>query len=102
AFRGQQTDISNLEFADVASIRTSNAKVQVAEITSMFPIVLRTRPYAEPRPLKPPFTEKKVRQAIQAAIKPEEFIEIVRSGWGSTMTGPIPQNHKAGAVPRSG
>ena len=101
AFRGQQTDISNLEFADVASIKTSNAKVQVAEITSMFPIVLRTRPYDEQRPLKPPFTEKKVRQAIQAAIKPEEFIEIVRSGWGSTMTGPIPTYRKPWALPAS-
>src|SRR5512132_387728 len=87
AFRGQQTDISLLEFADVASIKSSNAKVHVAEITTMFPIVLRTRPYDDQRPLKPPFTEKKVRQAIQAAIKPEEFIEVVRSGEGLTLTG---------------
>lgn len=101
AFRGQQTDISLLEFADVASIKSSNAKVQVAEITTMFPIVLRTRPYDEQRPLKPPFTEKKVRQAIQAAIKPEEFIEVVRSGWGITMTGPIPTYRKPWALPAS-
>ena len=99
AFRGQQTDISLLEFADVASIKASNARVQVAEITTMFPIVLRTRPYDEQRPLKPPFTEKKVRQAIQAAIKPEEFIEVVRSGWGITMTGPIPTYRKPWALP---
>jgi ABC-type transport system substrate-binding protein len=78
-----------VEFADVASIKASNPRVHVAEITTMFPIALRTRPYDEQRPLKPPFTEKKVRQAIQAAIKSEEFIEIVRSGWGLTMTGPI-------------
>ena len=44
-------------------------------------------------------TEKKVRQAIQAAIKPEEFIEIVRSGWGITMTGPIPTYRKPWALP---
>ena len=98
AFRGQQTDISQLEFADVASIKASNAKVQVAEITTMFPIVLRTRPYDEQRPNKPPFAEKKVRQAIQAAIKPEEFIQIVRSGWGITMTGPIPTYRKPWAL----
>ena len=101
AFRGQQTDISVLEFADVPSIKSSNAKVRVAEITTMFPIVLRTRPYDEQRPLKPPFTEKKVRQAIQAAIKQEEFIEIVRSGWGQTMTGPIPTYRKPWALPAS-
>jgi peptide/nickel transport system substrate-binding protein len=99
AFRGQQTDISLLEFADVPSIKASNAKIKVAEITTMFPIVLRTRPYDEQRPLKPPFTEKKVRQAIQAAIKQEEFIEIVRSGWGATMTGPIPTYRKPWALP---
>jgi len=63
--------------------------------------VLRTRPYDEQRPLKPPFTEKKVRQAIQAAIKQEEFIEIVRSGWGTTMTGPIPTYRKPWALPAS-
>ena len=101
AFRGQQTDISYLEFADVASIKSSNPKVQVAEITTMFPIVLRTRPYDDQRPNKPPFTEKKVRQAIQAAIKQEEFIEIVRSGWGLTMTGPIPTYRKPWALPAS-
>ncbi len=38
AFRGQQTDISLLEFADVPSIKASNAKIKVAEITTMFPI----------------------------------------------------------------
>ena len=101
AFRGQQTDISLLEFADVASIKTSNAKVKIAEITTMFPIVLRTRPYDDQRPHKPPFNEKKVRQAIQAAIKQEEFIEIVRSGWGMTMTGPIPTYRKPWALPAS-
>jgi peptide/nickel transport system substrate-binding protein len=101
AFRGQQTDISYVEFADVPSIRSSNPKVQVAEIATMFPIVLRTRPYDDQRPLRPPFTEKKVRQAIQAAIKQEEFIEIVRSGWGLTMTGPIPTYRKPWALPAS-
>jgi peptide/nickel transport system substrate-binding protein len=101
AFRGQQTDISYVEFADVASIKATNPRVHVAEITTMFPIVLRTRPYDEQRPLKPPFTEKKVRQAIQAAIKPEEFIEIVRSGWGITMTGPVPTYRKPWALPAS-
>ena len=101
AFRGQQTDISYVEFADVASIKSTNPKVHVAEITTMFPIVLRTRPYDEQRPNKPPFTEKKVRQAIQAAIKGEEFIEIVRSGWGITMTGPVPTYRKPWALPAS-
>ena len=33
-----------LEFADVASINTSNPNVQVAEITTIFPIVLAARP----------------------------------------------------------
>lgn len=101
AFRGQQTDISYVEFADVASIKASNAGVHVAEIATMFPVVLRTQPYDEQHPLKPPFTEKKVRQAIQAAIKPEEFIEIVRSGWGLTMTGPIPTYRRPWALPAS-
>ena len=101
AFRGQQTDISYVEFADVASIKATNPRVHVAEITTMFPIVLRTRPYDDQRPNKPPFTEKKVRQAIQAAIKSEEFIEIVRSGWGITMTGPVPTYRKPWALPAS-
>ena len=43
----------------------------------------------------------KVRQAIQAAIKQEEFIEIVRSGFGLTMTGPIPTYRKPWALPAS-
>jgi peptide/nickel transport system substrate-binding protein len=42
-----------------------------------------------------------VRQAIQAAIKQEEFIEVVRSGWGITMTGPIPTYRKPWALPAS-
>ena len=71
----------------------------MAEITTMFPIVLRTRPYDDQRPNKPPFTEKKVRQAIQAAIKSEEFIEIVRSGWGKPMIGPIPTYRAPWALP---
>ena len=91
-----------LEFADVPSIKASNAKVTVAEITTMFPIVLRTRPYDEQRPLKPPFTEKKVRQAIQAAIKQEEFIEIVRSGWGIDHDGPHPHLPEAVGAARVG
>jgi peptide/nickel transport system substrate-binding protein len=101
AFRGQQTDISPLEFADVDSIKTSDPGIHVAEILSMFPVVLRTQPYDDQRPLKPPFTEKKVRQAIQAALKPEEFIRITRSGWGVPMVGPIPPNRKPWALPPS-
>jgi peptide/nickel transport system substrate-binding protein len=101
AFRGRQTDISPLEFADVDSIKASDPGVHVAEILSMFPVVLRTQPYDDQRPLKPPFTEKKVRQAIQAALKPEEFIHITRSGWGVPMVGPIPPNRKPWALPPS-
>src|SRR5262249_60616404 len=67
AFRGQQTDISYLEFADVPSIKA--AKIHVADITTMFPIGLRTRPDAEQRPNKPPCPEKRGRQAIQAASR---------------------------------
>jgi peptide/nickel transport system substrate-binding protein len=101
AFRGQQTDISPLEFADVDSIKASDPGIHVAEILSMFPVVLRTQPYDDQRPLKPPFTEKKVRQAIQAALKPEEFIRITRSGWGVPMVGPVPPNRKPWALPPS-
>jgi peptide/nickel transport system substrate-binding protein len=102
AFRGQQTDISaNLEFADVDSIKASDPGIHIAEILSMFPVVLRTQPYDDQRPLKPPFTEKKVRQAIQAAVKPEEFIQISRSGWGVPMVGPIPPNRQPWALPEA-
>ena len=41
------------------------------------------------------------RQAIQAAIRPEEFIEISRSGWGVPMVGPIAPNRKPWALPKS-
>lgn len=101
AFRGQQTDISMLEFTDVDSIKASDAKIHVAEVLSMFPVILRTQPYDDQRPLKPPFTEKKVRQAIQAAIKRDEFIQITRGGWGVPMVGPIPPNRKPWALPES-
>jgi peptide/nickel transport system substrate-binding protein len=101
AFRGQQADISPLEFADVDSIKASDPGIHIAEILSMFPVVLRTQPYDDQRPLKPPFTEKKARQAIQAALKPEEFIDISRSGWGVPMVGPIPPNRKPWALPAS-
>jgi len=101
AFRGQQTDISYLEFADVDSIKASDPQIHIAEILSMFPIVFRTQPYDDQHQLKPPFTEKKVRQAIQAAMKPEEFIQISRSGWGVPMVGPIPPNRKPWALSES-
>lgn len=101
AFRGQQTDISLLEFADVDSIKASDPKIRVAEILSMFPVILRTQPYDEQHPLKPPFTEKKVRQALQAAIKRDEFIQITRGGWGVPMVGPIPPNRQPWALPAS-
>jgi peptide/nickel transport system substrate-binding protein len=101
AFRGQQVDISALEFTDVDSIKASNPAIRVTERFSMFPIVLRTQPYDDQRPLKPPFTEKKVRQAIQAAIKPDEFIQISRSGWGAPMVGPVPPNRQPWALPES-
>lgn len=99
AFRGQQVDISNLEFADVDSIKGSNANVHIAEILSMFPIIVRTQPYDAQRPLKAPFTEKKVRQAIQAAVQQQEFIKITRGGWGVPMVGPIPPSRKPWALP---
>jgi peptide/nickel transport system substrate-binding protein len=101
AFRGQQTDISLLEFADIEAIKASNPGIEVAEILSMFPVVLRTQPSDDQRPLQPPFTAKKVRQAIQAAVQPEEFIRITRSGWGVPMVGPIPPNRKPWALPES-
>jgi peptide/nickel transport system substrate-binding protein len=102
AFRGQQTDISAaLEFADIASIKASNPGVRIEQILSMFPVVLRTQPYDEQRPLKAPFTEKKVRQAIQAAVKPEEYIQISRGGWGVPMVGPIPPNRTPWALPET-
>ena len=101
AFRGRQTDISTLEFVDVESIKAAAPGVHVAEIVSMFPVVLRTQPYDDQRPLKAPFSEKKVRQAIQAAVKPEEYIQITRGGWGLPMVGPIPPNRKPWALPES-
>ena len=101
AFRGQQTDISALEFADVDSLKASNPGVRIEQILSMFPVVLRTQPYDEQRPHKPPFTAKKVRQAIQAAIKPEEYIQISRGGWGVPMVGPIPPNRQPWALPET-
>jgi peptide/nickel transport system substrate-binding protein len=102
AFRGQQTDISaGLEFADIDSIKASNPGVRVEQILSMFPVVLRTQPYDEQRPLKPPFAEKKVRQAMQAAVKPEEYIQISRGGWGVPMVGPIPPNRQPWALPET-
>ena len=99
AFRGQQTDISGLEFADVDSIKASNPGIGVTEVLSMFPVILRTQPYDDQRPLKAPFTDKKVRQALQIAIKREEFIQISRGGWGVPMVGPIPPNRKPWALP---
>jgi len=102
AFRGQQTDISaGLEFADVDSIKASNPGIRVEQILSMFPVVLRTQPYDEQHPLKPPFTDKKVRQALQAAVKPEEYIQISRGGWGVPMVGPIPPNRQPWALPET-
>ena len=81
AFRGQQTDISMLEFADVDSIKASNPGIGVTgvEYVSGHPPHPALRRSA---PLKAPFTDKKVRQALQIAIKREEFIQISRGGWG--------------------
>jgi peptide/nickel transport system substrate-binding protein len=65
----------------------------------MFPVILRTQPYDDQRPHKPPLTEKQVRQALQIAIKRDEFIQISRGGWGVPMVGPIPPNRKPWALP---
>lgn len=57
--------------------------------------ILRCPPWIEDKkPLKPPFDNKKVRQAIAMAIDKKKLVKLTLGGFGDTVVGPIPPSVK--------
>ena len=73
----------------------------IEKVESLYPFMLRTQPWDDQRPHKPPMDNLKVRQAIQYATDKQEYIDVAMGGKGWQMVGMVAPSRKPWALPDS-
>jgi len=73
----------------------------IPKVESMYPFILRTQPWDDQRPHKPPMDNLKVRQAIQYATDKQEYIDVAFGGNGYQMVGMVAPSRIPWALPDS-
>ncbi len=89
-FASGALDASTIQFTFVDEIKKKLPKANYKTIPSQFPRQFRTSPYdGDKIPHRPPYNDIRVRQALIQAVNKKEVLDIVYSGDGVTVTGPI-------------
>jgi peptide/nickel transport system substrate-binding protein len=91
AFIAGRLDGLGLYHFQVETVKKEAPDVLIAEYPGTHMMILRVQPWIEgKKPLKPPFDNKKVRQAIAMAIDKNKFLKLNWGGFGQIGVGPVP------------
>jgi peptide/nickel transport system substrate-binding protein len=99
AFLAGELDECGLYFFQVGTVKKEAKNARIYERPGAYTRILRTPPWAEGKiPLKPPFDDRRVRQAIAYAIDKEKLLKLTWGGAGEVQVGPVPQCYKPWAL----
>jgi len=101
AFLAGELDVLTASITEKDLVRKAKPNCPVREGVTVSSFIFRTQPYDDKRPLKPPFDDKRVRNAIQLAINKQECVDAVYQGSGVPLVGMIPPDRVPWALPES-
>jgi ABC-type transport system substrate-binding protein len=91
AFLADRLDGVSAQHYQVSTIQKEAPKTIIDRLPGTHMTILRCPPWIEDKkPLKPPFDNVKVRQAIGLAIDKKKLLKIAEGGFGSVAVGPVP------------
>jgi peptide/nickel transport system substrate-binding protein len=91
---------AGIQFTFVDEVKKKLPKANYRAMPSQFWREMRTQPYdGDKYQHKPPYSDIRVRQAIVQAINKKEVLDLVYSGDGVTVNGPIIPVYKTWALP---
>jgi peptide/nickel transport system substrate-binding protein len=95
AFLSDQLDGVGLHPFQVDPIRKGDPDAKVYEWPGCFTRVIRTQPWSEGETsLRPPFNDKRVRQAVAHAIDKDRLLGLAVEGRGEVQIGHVPTPHE--------
>ncbi|MBI4766007.1 MAG: ABC transporter substrate-binding protein [Deltaproteobacteria bacterium] len=91
AFLADRLDGISAQHYHVSTIEKETPKTNIDRLPGTHMTILRCPPWIEgKKPLKPPFDNKKVRQAIGMAIDKKKLLKLAEGGFGTVAVGPVP------------
>jgi len=95
AFLAHKLDGSGFYHFQVPTIQKEAPDAIIYEWPGCYTRIIRTPPWAEGKvPLKPPFNDRRVRQAIAYAIDKEKLLKLAWDGKGQVQVGHVPRPYK--------
>ena len=99
AFLAGELDIGALYHFQVETVKKEGGDARIYARPGAYTRILRTPPWVEGEiPLKPPFDDRRVRQAIAHAIDKTKILTLTWGGAGEVQVGPVPQCYKPWAL----
>jgi len=91
AFLAKDYERGGVAYYNRETVAKEASEAVLADRSTTHMLILRTPPWIEGKlPQRPPFNDKRVRQAIAMAIDKEKLIELANGGYGDAGIGPVP------------
>jgi peptide/nickel transport system substrate-binding protein len=100
-FLGGEIDVVAIDWTMREQVKKQKPDATYTNVESIYPFLLRTQPYDDTHPHKPPMDNLKVRQAIQLAVNKQDYIDAAMGGNGIPLVGVIPPSRQPWALPDS-
>jgi len=102
AFLANELDVAGLESHQVETVAKQDPRSNIYALPGFYTRILRTAPWIEGKiPIRKPFDNKKVRQAIAYSIDKVRLLNLAHEGEGDVSVGMIPAAYKPWALPAS-
>ncbi|MBW2086619.1 MAG: ABC transporter substrate-binding protein [Deltaproteobacteria bacterium] len=90
AYLAGKLDIVTAQHFQVRTIKRKVPDTVFVRGKLLYNFHIRIPPWSDKRPLKPPFDNPKVRQAIAMAIDKQKLMKLAWGGYGTVQIGPVP------------